>query len=780
LDSYRFNPEMSSQIASGLQKMDLNGAHHARDSTMSHTSARSVNSNGNSSKLPSSMETPHLSHFPKLVNPPPNVPPSDDELEATLENARTLVLNSNDPEMQLAWAQDVLAYCGICADEVERVAAADVHKTRSSTPRIEHQLKTDAVNVVSFLADQHHPKAEFLRGMWLEWGRFGQREDKKEAFRCYSRAADKGYTRAEYRIGMLYESYNDPVKALKHYHRGAETGDAASCYRLGMMTLRGQLGQAQDFRRGIELIKKSAEGADENAAQGAYVYGMMLARQLPQVEIPEGYLQYDERLAKDNIAKAAFMRFAKAQVKMGSLYELGALGCEFNPALSIHYNALASKQGEAEADMALSKWFLVGSEGLFPKNEELAYYYAQRAAAAGSATAEFGLGYFHEIGMHVPINLEKAMTWYQKAAQHGNEDAKGRIQALSNKQVLSKKDHENVAVSKIKSQRGSMIAARPERLQSQQGVPPRGSSMVPYPEDNVQAPVPTPTGRPGSVAPYPLNDAPPASAYSSPRLPNNAHSPPQPPSAYGGRPDMRPSSAFQLSPDLRAQQSGQMSNQPLPPPPNNSNNNRPYSNPVGPGYGRGGPGPQQRPPYQQQPQQQQQPPYNDPRQRYPPGQNGRIVSSPANFGQNYNNNNNNGGGPLPPLPGQGGYNNQNPSRPPPQNGQYPPSSHSPPQNYPPYQNQQRPPQQQQQHSPHIGSGPGPGPQSPPPNRRPVVAPAPPSKDSGGGGVAPGGGGKNSVPPANMNKPPPPKPAGPKTFDDMGVPVVQQKEDCCVM
>jgi TPR repeat protein len=759
---------MSSQIASGLQKMDLNGSHHARDSTMSHTSARSVNSNGNGTKLPTStQETPHLSHFPKLVNPPPNVPPSDDDLEATLENARTLVLNSNDPEMQLAWAQDALAYCGICADEVERVAAADVHKARSTTPRIEHQLKTDAVNVVSFLADQHHPKAEFLRGMWLEWGRFGQREDKKEAFRCYSRAADKGYTRAEYRIGMLYESYNDPVKALKHYHRGAEAGDAASCYRLGMMTLRGQLGQAQDFRRGIELIKKSADGADENAAQGAYVYGMMLARQLPQVEIPEGHLQYDERLAKDNIAKAAFMRFAKAQVKMGSLYELGALGCEFNPALSIHYNALASKQGEAEADMALSKWFLVGSEGLFPKNEELAYHYAQRAAAAGSPTAEFGLGYFNEIGMYVPINLEKAISWYQKAAQHGNEDAKGRIQALSNKQVLSKKDHENVAVSKIKSQRGSMIAARPERLQSQQGVPPRGSSMTPYPEDNVQAPIATPSGRPGSVAPYPLNDAPPTSAYSSPRLPNNAHSPPQPPSAYGsvaGRPDMRPSSAFQLSPDLRSQQSGQMSNQPLPPQPNN---NRPYSNPGGPGYGRGG-APQPRPAYQQQPQQQQAP-YADPRMRPPPGQgSGRIVSSPANFGQTYNNTN---GGPLPPIPGggSGGYNHhQNPSRP---NQQYPPSStSSPPQNYPPYQQQHRP-QQQQQHSPHIGSSSGP--QSPPPNRRPVIAPAPPSKDSGGGG--------GSVPPAAMAKPPPPKqPAGPKTFDDMGVPVVQQKEDCCVM
>ena len=86
------------------------------------------------------------------------------------------------------------------------------------------QLKLDSMNVVNFLAEQHHPKAEFLRGLWLEWGRFGQREDKKEAFRCYSRAADKGYARAEYRIGMLYESYNDPIKALRHYHRALRRG----------------------------------------------------------------------------------------------------------------------------------------------------------------------------------------------------------------------------------------------------------------------------------------------------------------------------------------------------------------------------------------------------------------------------------------------------------------------------------------------------------------------------------------------------------------------------
>lgn len=139
--------------------------------------------------LTSNSDTPNLSPFPKLVNPPPNVPPSDDELEATLENARPLVLNSNDPEMQLAWAADALVYVGVCADNEERIAAAKPLSARAATPRIEHQIKTDAMNVVTFLADQHHPKAEFLRGMWLEWGRFGQREDKKEAFRCYSRGS---------------------------------------------------------------------------------------------------------------------------------------------------------------------------------------------------------------------------------------------------------------------------------------------------------------------------------------------------------------------------------------------------------------------------------------------------------------------------------------------------------------------------------------------------------------------------------------------------------------
>ena len=173
-------------------------------------------------------EQPTFSPFPPLRNRPANVPPSDEEKEETLESARIPVLNSNDPEMQLSWAQDTLVYVEVAAQNEARVS--EYQEKRARTPHIEHQLRVDAINVVSFLADQHHPKAEFIKGMWLEFGKFNFRIDKKEAFRCYQRAAQKGYARAEYRIGMQFESYNDPEKAIQHYSLGLQAGDSASHY----------------------------------------------------------------------------------------------------------------------------------------------------------------------------------------------------------------------------------------------------------------------------------------------------------------------------------------------------------------------------------------------------------------------------------------------------------------------------------------------------------------------------------------------------------------------
>ncbi|KAI9816567.1 MAG: hypothetical protein M1827_001699 [Pycnora praestabilis] len=546
------------------------------------------------------LDQPSFSPFPKLHNPPPNVPPTDDEKEATLEQARVPVLNSDNPDMQLAWAQDALAYVEVAIQNEIRVS--ENQPQRPQTPQAEHQLRVDAISVVSFLADQHHPKAEFMRGMWLEFGKFGFRIDKKEAFRCYSRAADKGYARAEYRIGMQYESSNEPAKAIRHYNMGVKAGDSASNYRLGMMTLLGQHGQNQDYGRGVQLIRFAAQTADENAPQGAYVFGMLQARELPQVNIPEIFLPLDITGARTHIEKAAYLGFARAQLKMGSAYELCQLGCDFNPALSLHYNALAARQGEAEADMAISKWFLCGYDGVFEKDEELAFTYAQRAAQAGLSTAEFAMGYFYEIGMYVPADLNNAGTWYRKAAEHGNKDAVGRIEGIARSNTLSKKDHENVAIARIKSQYGSQRGKRPERFRTPAPpMPTISDGPVDMPDPTSQRNSSTGTQqaylnpfggrqappRPASVAPYPVENEP-------------ARLGPRPGTAAGFvNPNVRPSSAFGINPNIRptsAATTGGMppvGHHPGSPAPGYGPQ-RPYSSMDNVGLGRGRPRPGQR------------------------------------------------------------------------------------------------------------------------------------------------------------------------------------------
>ena len=68
---------------------------------------------------------------------------------------------------------------------------------------------------------------------------------------------------------------------------------------------------------------------------------------------------------------------------------------------------------------ALSKWYLCGSEGNFDKNESLAVTFAEKAAARQLPAAEFALGYFYEVGIGGPIDLEKAKRWYERVSLLG-------------------------------------------------------------------------------------------------------------------------------------------------------------------------------------------------------------------------------------------------------------------------------------------------------------------------------------------------------------------------
>lgn len=180
------------------------------------------------SSIPSQTSLSSEPFFPHIKNPPPNIPTRAEVTEQILEGARQAVLSSNDAEMQVTWAQDALSYVGTAIENNARMA--DTGMGRSRTPSIERQLRIDALSIISYLADQHHPRAEFIRGTWLEFGKFGHEIDKPQAFRCFSTAARNGYARSEYRIGMQFEETNEVDKALKHYNVGIQANDAASYY----------------------------------------------------------------------------------------------------------------------------------------------------------------------------------------------------------------------------------------------------------------------------------------------------------------------------------------------------------------------------------------------------------------------------------------------------------------------------------------------------------------------------------------------------------------------
>ncbi|KAK1991111.1 HCP-like protein [Colletotrichum falcatum] len=449
---------------------------------------------------------PSFSPFPKVKGD--NIPPTDEEKEEILWNAREHVLHSNNVSMQLSWARDTLAWA-----EIVMEARAREPDSGRQTPKIEHELRNDAINIVNYLVSQEHPEALFIKAKWLEFGKFGCRPDKRDAYIKYQRAAELGYARAEYRLGMLFENSNDFNKAVEHYYLGVRLKDSAAMYRLGMMNLLGQHGHPKDYQRGLDLIREAADLSDEDAPQGSYVFGMLLAKDLPDIDVPEALLPVDLTLAKMYIEKAAYLGFAKAQLKIGQAYELCQLGCDFSPAYSLHYYGLAAQQGQPEAALGVSRWFLFGYEGIFNKNEQLAFKYAQHAANAKLPTGEFAMGYYYEIGVHVPKDLRQARFWYEAAADHGNKDARDRIDALDHEKSLTKADHETTTLTRIKSQHGSQRGKRPDRFKAPNGMP-TVSESTPV--------TPTADAHPG----YPGGGSAKTSPHPSPRIhPSPGHDP---------------------------------------------------------------------------------------------------------------------------------------------------------------------------------------------------------------------------------------------------------------
>lgn len=372
--------------------------------------------------------------FPRVTHIHAHLPPSEKDAETSLESRLSGVLTSHDADIQLRWAEDAFQF--IYSDALERKRKMQQQvASPARSPTLSSKMTTEAKKIVEVYIHKGNPKAMFLKARWVE-------TDQQIALQDFLNALARRYLRAAYYIGNVYEQdRKDPRTALGYFKQGSDGGDAACKARLGLAYLRGELGLKKHIEDAIRLILQAATMADSDSADSLFLLAMLQTPNFRQVfKFKEKILPMDVRSARENYFKAAQLGHGSAQLTVGKAYQSkdNELQLPVDPALSLHYLRLASRQGEAEANHCICCWFWFGYTApdgriIVAENLELAFRYAHQAARNDYAPAFCDVGYFYEHGKGVKQNYQKATDWYLKAIATGDKLAQKRYDSFINK-----------------------------------------------------------------------------------------------------------------------------------------------------------------------------------------------------------------------------------------------------------------------------------------------------------------------------------------------------------
>lgn len=371
---------------------------------------------------------PQISRVPREESKPAGV-----SLEGLERLRQTIRSSPFDSKTQLLLARRLVEAVSALADEGGR---ADP----KTTARNRERLNSEAHKVVKKLAQNNYTDAIFYLGDCYSRGFLGLQTDPKEAFSHYQSAAKAGHAQAAYRVAVCCEmgldegggTKRDAVKAMQWYQRAATLGDTPAMYKLGVIQLKGLLGQPKNASAALSWLQRAAAQADKENPHalhelvgGVFPYGYQCSRQLTQPgmqallhEAPNSIdgIRQDEAHAKQLLIEAANLGYKFSQFRLGCTFEYGLLGCPVDPRQSIAWYSKAAVQDEHQSELALSGWYLTGSEGVLQQSDTEAYLWARKAAQAGLAKAEYAMGYFTEVGIGTPANIEDAKRWYWRSA----------------------------------------------------------------------------------------------------------------------------------------------------------------------------------------------------------------------------------------------------------------------------------------------------------------------------------------------------------------------------
>ncbi len=274
------------------------------------------------------------------------------------------------------------------------------------------------------------------------------------------KAANKGYSDSQYMLGMIYETLgedsNQTEKAIPFYEKAAAQDHPYAQYALAMIALTEEDYQKAEFYLEKAAIQQYALAAyslakllherDSKHPLKAFEWFMIAAKQghTEACYYVGNYYQYGKGVPINLDEAMNWYQKAALEKDKDALYHLALLLIrreqpDFENAAKLLGEA--ARQGHPNAQYNLAVMYQKG-DGV-EQNDQKALYWYEKAADLGLAIAQYNLGMIYFAGDIVLKDEEKARSLWESAAAQGFEKAVQLMYSINNYEKLQKSKWQN-------------------------------------------------------------------------------------------------------------------------------------------------------------------------------------------------------------------------------------------------------------------------------------------------------------------------------------------------
>ncbi|MDK9704394.1 MAG: SEL1-like repeat protein [Sulfuritalea sp.] len=346
--------------------------------------------------------------------------------------------------MKVLWQH--IACCAVLLG----IGAVPAAASGSATGVLTYEQSEDRANFIAQVRKARQGDAEAQWQVGMTYAGLG---DYARAVPMLLSSASAGHARAANLLGWLHEDGRGTEKSIeqaRHWYRiAADQGEADAMSALGRLLLQGKQPEAHEAAR--QLFERSARLGD---ADGQYFLGWMLAAPIGGQRddatafgwfikaANQGHVggqlaaathllagrgvSMDKKAAGDWLIRAAETQDPVAHYLLGQL----RLGAEEADLERVHSSfRVAAVAGHREAQFALAT--LLAKSPVDADKKEAAGWFA-KAHEAGHIAAANRLGELYRDGAGVPLQLDKARSIFQQAAEQSDADAMYNLAEMQN------------------------------------------------------------------------------------------------------------------------------------------------------------------------------------------------------------------------------------------------------------------------------------------------------------------------------------------------------------